>query len=104
MVIPKQYRKVLKQIGHHHWFWYRIDDWAHGERYKFPNHVVAYLLNGEIITLRRGSNIIWSHDMVVETNIYDKEEIYPNCTVQVLTNTTTGEVSVGWWNNNEQTD
>lgn len=45
----------------------------------------------------------------VELNMYDKEEtfyhctvetedetIYP-CTVQVLTNTKTGEVSVGWW-------
>lgn len=35
----------------------------------------------------------------VETNIFDKEEIYPDCTVQVLTNTVTGEVSVGWWRN-----
>lgn len=35
----------------------------------------------------------------VETNIYDKEEIYPDCTVQVLTNTATGETSVGWWRN-----
>lgn len=35
----------------------------------------------------------------VETCFYDKEEIFPNCTVQVLTNTVTGEVSVGWWKN-----
>lgn len=35
----------------------------------------------------------------VETNFYDKEEIYPDCTVQVLTNTATGDVSVGWWKN-----
>lgn len=35
----------------------------------------------------------------VKTNFFDKEEIYPNCTVQVLTNTVTGEVSVGWWDN-----
>lgn len=43
----------------------------------------------------------------VETNIFDQEEIYPNCTVQVLTNTVTGEVSVGWWRNDipaEETD
>mgnify|MGYP007133791481 CR=1 FL=1 len=33
----------------------------------------------------------------VDIDIYDKEEIYPNCTVQVLTNTVTGKVSVGWW-------
>lgn len=35
----------------------------------------------------------------IETNIYDKEEIYHDCTVQVLTNTATGETSVGWWKN-----
>lgn len=35
----------------------------------------------------------------VETCFYDKEEIYENCTVQVLTNTGTGDVSVGWWKN-----
>jgi hypothetical protein len=33
----------------------------------------------------------------VEVNIYDREEIHENCTVQVLTNSVTGEVSVGWW-------
>ena len=38
----------------------------------------------------------------VETNMYDKEEIYPNCTVQILTNTVTGEVSIGWWKNNSE--
>lgn len=35
----------------------------------------------------------------VETNFFDKEEIHENCTVQVLTNTATGDVSVGWWEN-----
>lgn len=35
----------------------------------------------------------------VEINIFDKEEIHENCTVQILTNTVTGEVSVGWWEN-----
>lgn len=32
-------------------------------------------------------------------NLYDKEEIFPNCTVQVWTNTKTGKVSIGWWPN-----
>ena len=41
----------------------------------------------------------WNRRTTVETNIYDKEETYPNCTVQVLTNTATGETSVGWWEN-----
>lgn len=34
-----------------------------------------------------------------EAYIYDKEETYPNCSVQVLTNTITGEQSWGWWKN-----
>ena len=33
----------------------------------------------------------------VETNIFDKETVETDCTVQILENTTTGEVSVGWW-------
>jgi hypothetical protein len=35
-----------------------------------------------------------------EVNVYDKEETYHNCTVQVLTNTVTGQTSVGWWIDN----
>jgi hypothetical protein len=35
-------------------------------------------------------------------NIYDKETIIQNCTVQILENTVTGEVSVGWWRNEEE--
>jgi hypothetical protein len=30
---------------------------------------------------------------------FDGEEIIENCTVQILTNSETGEVSVGWWRN-----
>lgn len=30
---------------------------------------------------------------------YDREEIIENCTVQILTNSKTGEVSIGWWRN-----
>lgn len=41
----------------------------------------------------------WNMRTTIETNIYDKEEIYTDCTVQILTNTKTGETSVGWWKN-----
>lgn len=34
---------------------------------------------------------------VAEGNMYDTVETYYNCTVQVLKNTLTGEISVGWW-------
>jgi hypothetical protein len=46
----------------------------------------------------------WNRRTTIETNIYDKEETYPNCTVQVLTNTVTGETSVGWWENGGKED
>lgn len=34
---------------------------------------------------------------VISTNIYDIEEIHHNCVVQVLRNSVTGEISIGWW-------
>lgn len=46
----------------------------------------------------------WNRRTKVEVNFYDKEETYPNCTVQVLTNTVTGDVSVGWWKNGGNED
>ena len=33
----------------------------------------------------------------IETNIFDVEEVYHNCTVQILRNSITGEQSIGWW-------
>ena len=42
-----------------------------------------------------------SADEKVEINVFDEEEIYHNCTVQVLRNSITGETSVGWWKNSE---
>lgn len=41
---------------------------------------------------------------VKETNIFDSEETIPNCTVQILRNSVTGEVSVGWYRNLEEDD
>lgn len=35
----------------------------------------------------------------VEMNIYDEEEIHENCTVQILKNSATGDISIGWWEN-----
>lgn len=37
----------------------------------------------------------------VDMPIYNKEEIYPNCTVQIWSNTYTGQQSIGWWKNDE---
>lgn len=59
MLIPKHHRQHLKSIGHPHWFWHRIQDWALGERYKFRDGKVAYLVDDKIITIRRGAKILW---------------------------------------------
>lgn len=40
----------------------------------------------------------------IDIPIYDKEETHENCTVQVLTNTITGDVSIGWWQNETSDD
>lgn len=59
MLIPKKHRQVLKRVGRPHLFWYRISDWAFGERYKLLNGVTVLLFEDEIITLRRGANVLW---------------------------------------------
>lgn len=35
----------------------------------------------------------------VDANIYDKETIIENCTVQIWENSATGKCSIGWWKN-----
>ena len=40
-------------------------------------------------------------DETVEVNLYEEVELHTNCTVQVLRNVLTGELSVGWWENGE---
>lgn len=38
---------------------------------------------------------------IIDVSMYDKEETYTNCTVQVLENTLTGDISVAWFRNPE---
>lgn len=59
MLIPKIDRQFLRSIGHAHWFWERIPDWAYGERYKFRDGTIAYLYRGQIITIQNGGRILW---------------------------------------------
>lgn len=40
----------------------------------------------------------------VECNFFDKVEIYSNCTVEVLTNSVTGAVSIGWRQNGKRSN
>lgn len=47
----------------------------------------------------RGCSAIDAEYKLIGTCIYDQCEIHPDCTVQILRNSVTGEVSVGWWEN-----
>lgn len=38
-------------------------------------------------------------EMSVDIDVYDEEEIHENCTVQILQNSVTGKISIGWWEN-----
>lgn len=46
----------------------------------------------------------WNRRVALEPAMFDREEIFPDCTVQVLTNTATGQTSVGWWQNNREAE
>ena len=35
----------------------------------------------------------------ITTGLFDIEELHENCTVQILKNSVTGEMSLGWWEN-----
>ena len=60
--------------------------------------VIAIVL---FVTASVFSLLLKKKSKIVETNIFDKEEVFEDCTVQVLTNTVTGETSVGWWKNSD---
>ena len=36
---------------------------------------------------------------IYANNVYDEREIHENCTVEIWKNSTTGEISIGWYEN-----
>lgn len=46
----------------------------------------------------------WNRRTRATSPLFDREDLYPDCTVQVLTNTLTGETSVGWWPNETEAE
>ena len=36
---------------------------------------------------------------IYANNVYDECEIHENCTVEIWKNSTTGEISIGWYEN-----
>ena len=63
-IIPRHHRKFLRSVGFRYWVWKRAWDWAFGKRYQFRDGSLAYVKNGEIITIRRGDKIIWKKETV----------------------------------------
>lgn len=52
------------------------------------------------IKLSESFKDVWNRrvpDQKVSVALYDQEEIHHNCTVQILSNSVTGDVSIGWW-------
>lgn len=41
---------------------------------------------------------------MIDSNIFDQVETFRHCTVQVLTNSFTGEQSIGWWREVDEKD
>lgn len=70
LIMPKKYRKVMKEFE------------------KLETEV-------QMLVRAEKEKPIYK----IETNLFDEEKIYPNCTVQVLHNSVTDEYSVGWWDN-----
>ena len=62
---------------------------------------LADFFDGLIDRVKTYNTAVETEREKIDLNIYDEEEIHENCTVQILTNTKTGAVSVGWWENNE---
>lgn len=46
----------------------------------------------------------WNRRTRISSPLFGHEDIFPDCTVQVLTNTVTGETSVGWWENKREAE
>jgi len=50
-------------------------------------------------TITQAANALEQAQNGVDSNIYDEEEVHTNCTVQILRNTYTGKISIGWFEN-----
>lgn len=83
--------KLIALLDAAHDEYYKRFDMSRGYMATLADHLIA---NG--VTFATDTNV----GSKVETNVYDIEEIHHDCTVQILTNSVTGEQSIGWWPNN----
>ena len=71
-----------------------------------PSKIISSEFNNDLSyfsgTLNRQLEILDLLDKYKENDeisFYDEEENVENCTVQILSNSKTGDISIGWWRN-----
>lgn len=82
-----------------------MDSWMRTvKRSMYAGLMKATILDtlGHVVEDIKAMKNIHPEQVRVECNIYDQEHIYRDCTVQILENTRTGEISVGWWQNHRE--
>lgn len=65
------------------------------EQYKMTDTEHVYSNGTEYVPIYRMKQ--WLEHCRHQMNLYDQCEVIEGCTVEILTNTLTGETSVGWW-------
>ena len=79
----------------------RVTDSKESEQ-AYLRDVTTYM---QVIRMIEGMEIIsfepLEKKVEIAMNMYDQEEEYPNCTVQIWKNSETGERSIGWWKNDD---
>ena len=61
------------------------------------NDCINVAVCGEQHIIYRCSGVCKHFKRETKLNMYDQREVIEGCTVEILTNTLTGETSVGWW-------
>ena len=68
-----------------------LAEWAEGNIWEVPIDLPD--------RLTQAANALENAQNGVESNLYDQEEVHDNCTVQILRNSYTGKISIGWYEN-----
>jgi len=64
----------------------------------YPDYFDDNVICTNLLILAR-NNDDETEKFTVDTNIYDIVEVIEDCTVEILKNSVTGAISIGWWRN-----
>ena len=71
-----------------------LGEWADGNEWETPIDLSDRLY--------QAANALEYAQNGVDTNLYNQEEVHDNCTVQILRNSYTGKISIGWYENQKE--